>query len=66
MRRETAKLKSRMIGRERQWDRGRIEATPWSESGIDVGWNIPKRDTGDNPEEVVVHFSGDPVGDLEH
>ena len=43
-----------------------IGVTPWSESGTGVGWNIPKRDTGDNPEEVVVHFSGDPVGDLEH
>ena len=40
-----------------------IEATPWSESGTGVGWNIPKRDTGDNPE-VVVHFSGDLVGGL--
>ena len=41
-----------------------IGVTPWSGSGIGVGWNIPKRDTGDNPEEVVVHFSGDPVGGL--
>ena len=41
-----------------------IGATPWSESGTGAGWNIPKRDTGDNPEEVVVHFSGDLVGGL--
>lgn len=49
-----------MAGRGRQ--RGR--ATLWSESSTGVSWNIPERDTGDNPEEAVAHFSGNPVGCL--
>ena len=45
-------------------DNSEIGATQCSENGTGVGRSVPKRDTGDNPEEVVAHFSGNPIGGL--
>ena len=37
-------------------DNNGLGATPRSEGGIGIGWNVSKRDAGDNPEEVVTNL----------
>ena len=37
-------------------DDGGIGAIPLRESGIVASWDVPKRGTGDNLEELVAHF----------
>jgi len=37
-------------------DNGAIGAIPHGKGGIGTGWDIPKRRTGDNLEEGMVHF----------
>jgi len=37
-------------------DNNGLWATPRSEDGIGIGWNVSKRDAGDNPEEVVTNL----------
>jgi hypothetical protein len=36
-------------------DNGGVRASPLGKSGVRTGWDIPKRDTGNNPKEVVAH-----------
>ena len=35
---------------------GAVRAIPLGKSGIRASWNVPKRGTGDNLEQRVVHF----------
>ena len=37
-------------------DDGGVGASPLRKSSVGTGWDIPKRDTGNDLEEVVAHF----------
>jgi len=37
-------------------DDGAVGAVPLWKGGVETSWNVPKRGTGDNLEERVVHF----------